>query len=394
MHGLQDYSRHAGKNQLKLHRKLMNALSAIISVYRPQTDSQIKQLTVFVEKLRKWSQDYSECDFLHPCLIDEQRALICNKNLNNTHPKAFEALSEITKHCGIRLKEDSRVQKAEQQVTERRQKSAMVLSLCIGLLIATTQSKADALSQQPMTVSISSNPVALLNRIDALKLQKDQQNNLRLTRSAPSVKAFSRQLRTEMTVDKAAYRQIRRLLQQAYQQKPGDPAGIRADLDQMARYYAQFGDTIELLKSLENKSLSLQYRKNTWETQAYGNRFKVDSTTVFFDSRTGAKFGFHSQCSGNPACYIAPADALLHELLHVNIMLNDTGRFIAEGGMKPSLYLFEHEREVIKMEVMLFNAMNRRDGKSRPLRQRHVGQLVEVDCSLCLPGALTVASVD
>jgi hypothetical protein len=372
----------------------MNALSAFISVYRPQTAGQIQQLAVFVEKLRKWSQEFSECDFLHPCLIDEQRSLICNKNLNNTHPKAFEALSKITTYCGIRLKEDSRTPKAEQQVSERRQKSAMVLSLCIGLLIATPQSKADVLSQQPMTVSISSNPVSLLNRIDALKLHRDQKNNLRLTRSAPSVKAFSRHLHTKLKVDKAAYRQIRRLLQQAYQQKPGDPAGIRADLDQMARYFAQFSDTIALLKTLENKPLSLQYRKNTWETQAFGNRFKVDSTTVFFDPRTGAKFGFHSQCFGNPACYIAPADALLHELLHVNIMLNDTGRFIDEGGMKPTLYLFEHEREVIKMEVKLFDAMNRRDGKSRPLRQRHIGQLVEVDCSLCLPGALTVATLE
>ncbi|MCD2451853.1 hypothetical protein GO003_015810 [Methylicorpusculum oleiharenae] len=375
----------------------MNALSALISVYRPQTDSQIQQLTVFVEKLRNWAQEFSECDFLHPCLIDEHRALICNKDLNNTHPEAFDALSEITKHYGIRLKEDSRAQRAEQYGSERRQKSAMVLSLCIGLLIATSQSKADFLSQQRMTVSISSNPVTPANRIDALILQKDQKNNLRLTRSAPSVKDFSpsyRQVRTKMKVDKAAFRQIRRLLHQAYQQKPGDPAGIRADLDHMARYYAQFSDTIELLKNLENKPLSLQYRKNTWETEAYGNRFKVDSTTVFFDSRTGAKFGFHNQCSGNPACYIAPADALLHELLHVNIMLNDTGRFMAQGGMRPTLYLFEHEREVIKLEVMLFDAMNRRDGKSRPLRQRHTAKLVEVDCSLCLPGALTVASVD
>ncbi|MBS3953728.1 MAG: hypothetical protein KGZ88_12340 [Methylomicrobium sp.] len=372
----------------------MNALSALISVYRPQTDSQIEHLTVFVERLKNWAQEFSACNFLHPCLIDEQRALICNKELSNTHPEAFDALSEITRQYGIRLKEDSRAQKAEQYGSERRQKTAMVLSLCIGLLIATTQSKADSLSQQTMTVSISSNPVTPANRIDALKLQKDQKNNLRLTRSAPSVKAFSQQVRTKTKVDKAAFRQIRRLLHQAYQQKPGDPAGIRADLDHMARYYAQFSDTIELLKKLENKPLNLQYRKNTWETEAYGNRFKVDSTTVFFDSRTGAKFGFHNQCSGNPACYIAPADALLHELLHVNIMLNDTGRFMAQGGMKPTLYLFEHEREIIKLEVMLFDAMNRRDGKSRPLRQRHIGQLVEVDCSLCLPGAMTVASVD
>ncbi|MFK5947644.1 MAG: hypothetical protein QM500_02595, partial [Methylococcales bacterium] len=79
------------------------------------------------------------------------------------------------------------------------------------------------------------------------------------------------------------------------------------------------------------------------------------------------------------------ADALLHELLHAKLMIVDSEEFIQNGGMKPTLYLFDHEKQVIEKENVLYSQMSDRDGLARPIRKRHTGNLMYASCALCLP---------
>jgi len=130
----------------------------------------------------------------------------------------------------------------------------------------------------------------------------------------------------------------------------------------------------------------LKYRAGYWQAQAWGNRYGVDSVTIFFDSRLGAQLLNAPGCEANPACAISPADALLHELLHAKLMLLDSAHFIAEGGLNSTLYPFQHEHEVLMEENRLYQAMNQEDGRARALRQHHSGNLQRVECPACTPG--------
>ncbi len=66
-------------------------------------------------------------------------------------------------------------------------------------------------------------------------------------------------------------------------------------------------------------------------------------------------------------------------------MIVDSEEFIQYGGMKPTLYLFDHEKQVIKQENVLYSEMSHQDGLARPIRKRHTGNLMYASCALCLP---------
>ena len=215
----------------------------------------------------------------------------------------------------------------------------------------------------------------------------EQVISLRQTRlpTAAQVLASSAKQKSLMKVDVEAEVKIRSFLSAAYQSEPGDPGNIGSDIDDIARYYAQYPQVIQLLEELQQKKLVLKYKANNWEAQAWGNQFSVDSVTIFFDTRIGAQLLNQADCRANPACNISPADALLHELLHAKLMLLDSQHFIDSGNMQQTLYPFEHERDVIASENRLYHQMNQQDGMSRPLRNRHSGELFHVNCAACLP---------
>ncbi|WP_404356514.1 hypothetical protein [Methylotuvimicrobium sp. KM1] len=375
----------------------MDALSAINRIFLSPIDGQPQDDELLVDKLRDWAIRFADCNYLHPCLIDGQRSLVCANQLSLKNPKAYQALIEITRRHDIFLKEDARTLSSATLYADRRQQSAVILALCLGILIATTDTRAEQVAGRQVTAEITSQLIKPSNRLNTVRIQKGNHSIVRLVRSAPPKTMPIQSVHDahlNVKPDPHAHVRISRLLQQAYIREPGDPPTIRADLDKMARYYASYPEAIGLLKLLEDKELKLRYRKYTWQTQAHGNQLTVTSATIFFDPRIGARLWLHRDCKNHPACHISPADALLHELLHAKIMLHDTDRFIESGGMKPTLYLFDHEHDVIKMEATLFDAMNRTDGMSRPLRNRHTGRLIKVECSICLPEISFVASAD
>lgn len=160
---------------------------------------------------------------------------------------------------------------------------------------------------------------------------------------------------------------ISKFLFSAYQPEPSDPPYILNDIKILANYYAKYPMVVSLFEEFEK--INLKYQAGTWETRAFGSDTHVDSVTVYFDTRFGAKFCFEG-------CNISPADALLHELLHAKLMHQQ--HFVETGGMLETIYLFEHEREVIRNENKLYNEMNEIDGLARPLRNRHASDMVRV----------------
>lgn len=189
-----------------------------------------------------------------------------------------------------------------------------------------------------------------------------------------------------VTPQPGAFERIRDLLHARYQAKPDDPDYFKPDLDRIAAYYSRFPEVLQLLSSLEGKAWHLSYGKNTWVTKATGTRVSVSQATVVFDPRMAAQLRFRKACSGNRRCTASPADALLHEFLHVRAMLLDSKRFIAQGGMAGALYPYTHEAEVISAENALYSAMARLDGLARPQRSRHkhMGKLVKASCAVCI----------
>lgn len=183
-----------------------------------------------------------------------------------------------------------------------------------------------------------------------------------------------------------AFQKIRGLLQSHYREKPDDPGYIKGDIDRIAAYYSKFPEVFQLLSSLEGEAWHLSYGKDTWATKASGTCVRVNQATVVFDPRKAAQLRFNRACVGNRRCTASPADALLHEFLHVRTMLLNSQRFIDQGGMGGSLYPYAHEAEVINAENDLYSAMARLDGLARPQRSRHkhLGKLVKASCAVCI----------
>ncbi len=175
------------------------------------------------------------------------------------------------------------------------------------------------------------------------------------------------------------------LLHSKYSPAAGDPEFVAQSLQQFARYYARYPRIVTLLNRLRSMPWRLRYSRATWQAQAAGTRVRVREVTVLFDPHAGAQVRFHKSCAGNPQCFISPADALLHELLHVGIMLGEMQQFLAQGGMDRTLYPFAHEAEVIERENHFYAAMSAMDGVPRPQRTQHVGEIVPAACPLCIP---------
>ena len=162
------------------------------------------------------------------------------------------------------------------------------------------------------------------------------------------------------------------------------PYYLTEDLMDMAAYYAQFPHVVELFNSIADYPWTLEYQKNRWSTQLRGTPLSVQSAIIRFDTRAAAQFMLRPQCRQNPQCIASPADALLHELLHVQAAFLDTKRFIVNGGMNRLSYPMLHEMEIINQEKLMYKAMQKLDGKQRPLRTKHIGKISRASCVTCI----------
>jgi|GEM_PF-2499276 len=170
---------------------------------------------------------------------------------------------------------------------------------------------------------------------------------------------------------------IYRLLKARYRPQVGDPKYIESDLREMSRYYSRYPEAVAILSSLTSAEWTMQYDSSRWSTLAKGKNRTIDSITIKFDSRAGVKMS-SLNCSQN--CSVSPADALLHELLHIQIL---SGNLAADEINALRNNPGAHELKVIAMERKLYAHMNRRDGRQRPRRIHPSGFLFAVKCPLC-----------
>jgi len=344
-------------------------------------------LPELVNELKNWFYLYPQHPFLHPCIIDGQTALVCHAQLRQLSPDAYFVLVNICQKYGLYLKQDSRSVKLHRSIN-RRTNTAVVIGFCLGMMSvpALSRDKAtESLFAQKQTTQL----VLGVNHISAQVKQINGQRIISLRHVAPpsaeQVLKTYKQTKKIQALDPVALYKITRFLKQAYQYQTGDPVTIKVDLKKMANYYAKYPQVVELITELSDKNVLLKYKKSHWQAQALGTQHSVDQVTVYFDTRVGAQLWMHVDCKANLACSITPADALLHELLHAKLMIVDSEEFIQQGGMKPTLYLFDHEKQVIEKENFLYQQMSQQDGLARPIRHRHTGALIQASCALCLP---------
>jgi hypothetical protein len=374
----------------------MNEIITIKQTYRGAS-RQIDNLTELAKALNRWYQAHPEHNYLHPCVIEGRAALVCRRDLSRIAGQAFAELQAIADQYRIYLKQESRTQDVNHEFANRRKNITLVLTFCLGLMASSRMATAGDLPNTAAAGSMAAHLVMPINPMQTkIEIGQDGEQviSLRQTRlpTAAQVLASSAKQKPSMKVDVEAEVKIRSFLSAAYQQEPGDPGNIGGDIADIARYYAQYPQVIHLLEELQQKKLALKYKAGNWEAQAWGNQFSVDSVTIFFDTRVGAQLLNQADCRANPACNISPADALLHELLHAKLMLLDSQHFIDSGNMQQTLYPFEHERDVIASENRLYHQMNQQDGMSRPLRNRHSGELFHVNCAACLPTEILAAN--
>ena len=162
---------------------------------------------------------------------------------------------------------------------------------------------------------------------------------------------------------------------------------LEIEFDLLARYYAQHDSAYELIEGLSKQPVYLGYASNTFRTDVKGDALRVRSVKILFDPRSAAVLGRsspHSSHASGSNAVISSADALLHELLHADIVLNKGKDFISSGAMFSAFYPHEHEAKVIALERELFRDMSRADGIARPLRNTHSGYLLAASCATCL----------
>ncbi len=162
-----------------------------------------------------------------------------------------------------------------------------------------------------------------------------------------------------------------------------EPAYFKSDLKKIAAYYSQFPDAIYLIASIKDKPWQVSYAEKRSTTRAIGSSLDVKKADVFIDTRAAMQAKKGRKCIGRRVCISSPADILLHELLHVSLMLNGR-QFILDGGMQKFMYPYIHEQRVIKLESELYKRMSAIDKIKRPYRNQHQGKYIFSSCALCI----------
>ncbi|MDP3331903.1 MAG: hypothetical protein Q8S55_07910 [Methylococcaceae bacterium] len=308
----------------------MNIFLTIQQTYRTANQT-VDNLPELLNALNRWYFDTPKYNYLHPCVIDGKAALVCHNDLRRKSAQAFNELQAIADHFQIYLKEDSRTQQTAHDLDNRRTSICLVLTFYLGVLASSSLVRADnsspAIATQTMLVNVATSQ-------SGKKLV--QLRNARPPKASEVLAAYAKKTPT-LIIDTQAETKIKSFLTATYKPETGDPAHIDSDLAEIARYYAKYPTVVDLLDELKDKKLSLKYKQNNWQAQAWGNEFAVDSVTISFDTRVAVKLSNSADCHANPACNISPADALLHELLHAKLMLIDSKHFIEIGGMQQTL---------------------------------------------------------
>lgn len=297
---------------------------------------------------------------IHPCIINGRAHYVHAPQLAEQDPAYFAHLQQFALREGIGLKADQRAPGASSHSC-RRKKFIPIIFLAMSFMAPGLM--AEHVDQQLGLMAI--NPAIV----------EDYR---------PSTDASGHGLigKLERNLISEALEQI---LLAHLDTDVSQPQSIQRDIEELAIYYARYPEVIKLLKSIAGTEWRLRYAPHTFQTHVSGSRLEIENIDVFFDPRSAARLKFYDKCkTQKPFCIASPADALLHELLHVQTITLDTNRFIHQGGLDPMSYPAEHERFTIQKENQLYASMTAVDGHARPIRSEHNGRHVLVSCATCL----------
>ena len=322
-------------------------------------------------------------DYVHPCSIDKQATLVHDRDLAFSNPDLFSDLQAYAQQEGYQLLADRREEDIE-VASNRRCKWLPVFTLSLGLSVAVHADHSEqgaventlALFDAPLTAVLEEPPV---NTIDDIVFEAGTKFDMEP--DAPLVDHAE-----DLPLDPLA-KSIIEILLNHYQVAANDPHYLQGDLQNMAIYFSRYPEAVHLLTLLKGQSWTLNYQANTFETEVRGNQIQIKAVSVNFDSRAAAQLRSHKSCKETDLrgmCVASPADALLHELLHVKSALLESQQFISQGGLCSVIYPYAHEVDVIKKENELYRSMSTYDGLFRPSRHQHSGRLVASNCATCL----------
>ncbi|WNO08413.1 hypothetical protein [Teredinibacter sp. KSP-S5-2] len=178
---------------------------------------------------------------------------------------------------------------------------------------------------------------------------------------------------------------VERILRQHYTENGRKTLLMNESIGELAEYLGQFPEVVSLLNDINPFPWTFEYRQRSFLTEVTGTHLRVDKVKVFFDPQASAKLKFHRACSKKPLhCIASPADALLHEFLHVRSVFLDTESFLAQGGMNRALYPYMYEQKIIDQENDLYRAMSEVDHQPRPIRREHHGKYAIAGCVSCI----------
>lgn len=313
--------------------------------------------------------------YVHPCVIDRKRHIVYPRGLRAAQPTLYNALATYYRRRGYALKEDRRsAEPVPRAIQEQRRKWIPILLFTADLIF-----EGAALAETPHVT-----PSADGHAHAQVELMLARAHDAGLDDHKPHGPATPPRQSKPSIVDAAAAERIYALLRHAYEPREADPAYVLTDFRDIANYYSRFPEIVAMLAELKDKNWRLVYDEQSWVTIAKGSVFEVNHARVHFNTRSAAQLKLYNQCKDNPVCIASPADALLHELLHVHSMLVNTREFIAQGGMNSVMYPYKHEYAVIDAERKLYASMSRRDAIKRPQRIDHTGRLVKAQCATCI----------
>ena len=325
------------------------------------------------------SKSAVEGNFVHPCEIAGLPTLVHASDLVARDPDFYQQLQAYAEREGYQLVADRRSKESPDQ-HGRRKHWLPVLVLSLGLNTAVA---ADTASKS--SVSAEGGQVLGLFHPQIEQTIDQPAHNPALPESIHSDHDDHGQFFDYEFSPTDTSAQLEQILFDHYVVNEADPEFVKSDIQQMARYFSQYPEVVELLVSLADSRWQMQYAANSFETEVRGSGFQVQAVNIRFDSRSAAQLRKHRDCDTKAnACIASPADALLHELLHAKSALLETQRFIEQGGLSSVLYPYAHEYDVINNEKQLYRAMSQHDGVPRPQRHKHAGRLLASSCSFCV----------
>ena len=297
---------------------------------------------------------------IHSCIVSGKRHYIHAPDLPKKDPLFFDLLKSYAFNHDITLKADKR--KFENCESDcRRRKLLPIIFLSLGL------NSNPLFADQRQTTSLN-----LLNATDEIStIIREDYTSTHTAVTLPS--------------NPEVARSIEKILLDHYIKAESDPTSMRDEIYQLAIYYAAHPEAEKLITKIADEDWTLHYAPHTFQTDVIGTRLNIEDVRVYFDPRSGAKLKFYDKCAKKkPFCIASPADALLHELLHVQAIRLESFSFISQGGLNNQIYPSAHERHTIIRENILYKSMSLRDKKPRPIRSEHTGRHVLVSCVTCI----------